>query len=54
VSEQTIYAWRKHLGGFQASDVRRLKQLKAENARLNPAFLRSDKGPEPAREAVSS
>ena len=34
VSEQTIYIWRKRFGGFQASDVRRLKQLAAENARL--------------------
>ena len=34
VSEQTIYTWRKRFGGFQASDVRRLKQLAAENARL--------------------
>ena len=25
VSEQTIYTWRKRFGGFQASDVRRLK-----------------------------
>ena len=30
----TIYTWRKRFGGFQASDVRRLKQLEAENARL--------------------
>jgi putative transposase len=34
VSEQTIYTWRKRFGGFQASEVKRLKQLEAENARL--------------------
>ena len=34
VSEQTIYTWRKRFGGFQANDIRRLKQLEAENARL--------------------
>lgn len=34
VSEQTIYAWRKRFGGFEASDGRRLRQLEAENARL--------------------
>jgi len=34
VSEQTIYTWRKRFGGFEASDVRRLKHLEAENARL--------------------
>jgi len=25
ISEQTIYTWRKRFGGFDASDVRRLK-----------------------------
>jgi putative transposase len=34
ISEQTIYTWRKRFGGFQANEVRRLKQLEAENARL--------------------
>jgi putative transposase len=29
ISEQTIYTWRKRFGGFQADDVRRLKQLEA-------------------------
>jgi putative transposase len=33
VSEQTIYTWRKRFGGFGANEVRRLKQLEAENAR---------------------
>jgi hypothetical protein len=32
VSEQTIYAWRKRFGGFEVNDVRRLRQLEAENA----------------------
>jgi len=34
ISEQTIYAWRKRFGALQASDVKRLRQLEAENARL--------------------
>jgi putative transposase len=34
VSEQTLYIWRKRFGGFQASDVRRLRQLEIENTRL--------------------
>ena len=33
LSEQTIYTWRRRFGTFQADDVRRLKQLEAENAR---------------------
>jgi putative transposase len=32
IGEQTIYTWRKRFGGFQASEVRRLKQLEVENA----------------------
>jgi transposase-like protein len=31
VSEQAIYTWRKRFGGFEANDVRRLRQLEAEN-----------------------
>jgi putative transposase len=34
VSEVTIYAWRKRFGELEAADVRRLRQLEAENARL--------------------
>jgi putative transposase len=37
ISEQTIYTWRKRFGGFQANEVRRLKQIEAENARLRVA-----------------
>ena len=42
VSEQTIYGWRKRFGGFQANDVRRLKQLEAENARLKKLVAERD------------
>jgi putative transposase len=34
VSEVTIYAWRKRFGELEAVDVRRLRQLETENARL--------------------
>ena len=34
VSEVTIYAWRKRFGQLEAVDVKRLRQLEAENARL--------------------
>lgn len=37
VSEQTIYTWRKKYGGVEAVDLRRLRQLEKENARLNVA-----------------
>jgi putative transposase len=42
VSEQTIYTWRKRFGAFQADDVRRLKQLEAENARLKKLLAERD------------
>jgi putative transposase len=42
VSEQAIYTWRKRFGGFQANDVRRLRQLEAENARLKKLVAERD------------
>ena len=33
-TEQTIYTWRKRFGELRSEDVRRLRQLEAENARL--------------------
>jgi len=42
VSEQTIYSWRKRFGSFRASDVRRLRQLEAENARLKKLVAERD------------
>jgi putative transposase len=42
VSEQTIYVWRKRFGAFEADDVRRLKQLEAENARLKKLVAERD------------
>ena len=42
VSEQTIYTWSKRFGAFQADDVRRLKQLEQENARLKKLVAERD------------
>ena len=42
VSVQTIYLWRKRFGTFQADDVRRLKQLESENARLKKLVAERD------------
>ena len=33
-SEESYYAWRSKYGGMEVSDVRRLKSLDTENARL--------------------
>jgi putative transposase len=42
VSEQTIYTWRKRFGALQSSDVKRLRQLEAENARLKKLVAERD------------
>ena len=34
VSQQKIYRWKQKYGGLETSELRRLKQLEAENARL--------------------
>jgi putative transposase len=34
ISEQTYYRWRKQYSGLQSDQVRELKQLQEENARL--------------------
>lgn len=34
VSDVTIYAWRKRFGKLEAVDVKRLRQIESENARL--------------------
>jgi putative transposase len=34
VSEATYHRWRAQYGGLKADDVRRLKELEGENARL--------------------
>lgn len=42
VSEQTIYGWRKHFEGLQPADVKRLKTLEAENAKLKKLLAERD------------
>ena len=42
ISEQTIYTWRKRFGTLQSDEVRRLKQLELENARLKKLVAERD------------
>ena len=42
VSEQTIYTWRKRYGELDVADVRRLRELEAENARLKRIVAERD------------
>ena len=38
VSEVTYYRWRQEFGGLKISQVKRLKELETENARLRRAL----------------
>ena len=38
VSQQTYYRWQKEYGGIKANQVKRLKVLEKENARLKKAL----------------
>jgi transposase-like protein len=42
VSEQSIYAWRKCFGTLEAVDVKRLRQLEQENAKLKNLVAERD------------
>jgi putative transposase len=42
ISQQTIYTWKKRFGALQCDEVRRLKQLEAENARLKKLVAERD------------
>jgi transposase len=42
VSEQTIYTWRRRFGELQPADIRRLRQLEAENAKLKKLVAERD------------
>jgi putative transposase len=53
VSEQTIYSWRKRFGELRTEDVRRLRQLEAENARLKKLLAERDLEIEVMREVAA-
>jgi len=53
ISEQTIYTWRKRFGGCEVNDVRRLRQLEAENARLKKLVAERDLEIEVMKEVAS-
>ena len=42
VAEQTMYRWRQRFAGMEVSDVRELKRLKDENARLKKLVAERD------------
>lgn len=42
ISDQTIYQWRKRFGKLEAVDVKRLRQVEAENAKLKKLLAERD------------
>jgi transposase-like protein len=42
VSDVTIYGWRKRFGQLEAVDVKRLRQIQTENARLKKLLAERD------------
>jgi len=42
VSDATIYAWRKRFGSLEPTDVKRLRQLEQENAKLKKLLAERD------------
>lgn len=42
ISDQTIYIWRKRFGALGSQEVRRLRELEAENARLKKLVAERD------------
>jgi putative transposase len=42
ISEPTFYAWRRKYGGMEQAEVRRLKDLEKENARLKRLLAERD------------
>jgi putative transposase len=42
ISEQSIYTWRKRFGAMDANEVKRLRELEQENARLKKLLAERD------------
>lgn len=53
VSEQTFYKWRKRFGTMEVEDVRQLKQLQQENARLKRLLAERDLEVDVMREVLA-
>jgi len=53
VSTATFYTWRKKYGGMEASHLKRLKELEAENARLKRMYADQAMQLEMAKDVIS-
>jgi putative transposase len=53
VSVKTLYRWRRAYGGMELFEVKRLKQLEQENARLKKLLAERDLEVEPMKEIAA-
>lgn len=53
ISQATFYKWRSKYGGMDASMLRRVKELKAENARLKKMYAEVQLDAQILKEALS-
>jgi putative transposase len=53
ISDQTIYLWRKRFGKLEAVDVKRLRHLEQENAKLKKLVAERDLEIEVMREVAA-
>ena len=52
IAENTFYRWRRRYGDLQVSEVRRLRELEAENARLKRLLAERDLELDAIRQAL--
>ena len=53
ISSGTLYSWRKKYGGMEASELKRLKELEEENARLKRMYAELSIDHELAKEIIA-
>lgn len=53
ISQATLYNWKKRYGGMEASDLKRLKALEEENAKLKRMYAELALDHEMAKEIIS-
>lgn len=53
ISQGTLYNWRKRYGGMEASELKRIKELEAENAKLKRMYAELALDHEMAKEIIA-
>lgn len=53
ISQATLYNWKKRYGGMEASDLKRLKALEEENAKLKRMYAELALDHEMAKEIIA-